>query len=171
MPTGIMYVSLTHHLIFLDTRGQAALLHWPELAAYFQCLVLGGQPSTPLMSMLIWRADQQGKASAVVVLAAALRAAAEVASNERQPAAHEADQITQADAIMQHSERELIQRRSATQPGGGSVGGPQLAEALLEAANALLEAAAGPLGGPLRRHLLSAAADVNHFAGGQNTFC
>jgi hypothetical protein len=54
---------------------------------------------------------------------------------------------------------------SGAQPGGGSEGGPQLADALLEAATVLLEAAAGPLGSPLRRHLLSAAADVHHCAG------
>lgn len=123
------------------------------------------------MSVLIWRADQQGKASAVFVLAAALRAAAEVAPDERQPAAHEAGQITQADAIMQRSERELIQRCSATMSGGSSEGGLQLADMLQEAANALLEAAVGPLGGPLRRHLLSAAADVNYFAGGRVILC
>ena len=92
------------------------------------------------------------------------------APDVRQPAAHEVGQPRRIEATM-----ELftigMQCCSGAQPGGGSESGAQGADALLEAANALLEAATGPLGGPLRRHLLSAAADINYFAGEPNTLC
>ena len=84
--------------------------------------------------------------------------------DERQPAAHEAGQREQTEAIAGRPEDAGC--CSAAQLGGGSGCDLQLTDVLLEAANVLLEAAAGLLGAPLRRHLLSAAADVHRFAGG-----
>ena len=54
---------------------------------------------------------------------------------------------------------------SAMHPGDDDLCSLYLVDALLEAANVLLEAAASPLGSPLRRQLLSSITDVTTLAG------